>query len=77
MEQELKKIYDSEINVRIESVWDGGWYVYIGDSLNGYKKPDFDVCELHQIIPTLQDLIKEHYPNSEYAKTLKANKEEE
>jgi hypothetical protein len=33
---ELQKIYDSEINVRINWFWDGGIEVHLGDEMNGY-----------------------------------------
>lgn len=75
MEHELKKIYDSEINIEISCFWDSGWQVRIGDSINGYKYPDWDCCELDEVIPALQELIKKHYPESEYAKSLPSQNE--
>jgi hypothetical protein len=33
---ELQKIYDSEINVRISWLWDGGIDLWLGDEVNGY-----------------------------------------
>lgn len=33
---ELQKIYDSEINVRISWIWDGGIQVRLGDEMNGF-----------------------------------------
>ena len=33
LEKVLKLIYDREINVRIQSHWDAGWYVYFQDPL--------------------------------------------
>ncbi len=73
MEEELKKMYDSEINIRIQSFWDADWSVFImvGDKWVGSE--EFDVCNLDEIIPTLQDLIKKHLPNSKYAKELLTN----
>lgn len=71
MQKELQKMYDSEINVRISSFWDGGWYVMVGDDMNGFHRPKWDCCELHEVIPALQELIKEHYPNSKYAWSLR------
>lgn len=70
MEEELQKMYDSEINVQINSFWDGGWRVAIGDHVNGFIRPDWDSCELHEVIPALQDLIRKYYPDSAYAKSL-------
>ena len=36
LEHELELIYDSEINVRISWLWDGGIDVRLGDEMNGY-----------------------------------------
>ena len=36
---ELQKIYDSEINVRISWLWDGGIDVMLGDEVNGTRRP--------------------------------------
>ncbi len=72
LESELQLIYDSEINVRIESFWDGGYRVAVGDELNGlhwHKDAKGDVAA---ILPALQSLIKAHYPDSTYAKSLMA-----
>ena len=33
---ELQKTYDSEINVEISWLWDGGIDIRIGDRLNGF-----------------------------------------
>lgn len=70
MEKELQKMYDSEINVQISCFWDGGWSVKIGDPVNGFHRPKWDSCELNEVIPALQELIREHYPKSTYAKSL-------
>jgi hypothetical protein len=32
----LQALYDSEINCRIESFWDGGWTGWLGDEMNGF-----------------------------------------
>lgn len=71
LQKELKKLYDSEINVRIESFWDASWRVALGDSVNGYQWPEWDFCELDEIVDALRELAKEHYPNSTYTKNLK------
>lgn len=70
MEEELQKIYDSEINVRIQSFGDADWkpYIMVGERWVG---GNYDMCDLSEIIPCLQALIKEHLPDSEYAKSLK------
>jgi len=33
----LNNLYESEINVSVESFWDGGFLVRVGDHMNGYK----------------------------------------
>jgi len=73
MEEELKKIYDSEINVQIQSFWDADWYVAIMVGDKWVKPEKYDCCNLEDVIPALQELIKKHLPNSEYAKNLKEN----
>jgi hypothetical protein len=66
---ELQKIYDSEINIRISWLWDGGIEVWIGDDLNGYVARD-TVASVAEIIPWLQEAIAHFYPDSTYAKSL-------
>jgi len=36
LEQELQKIYDSEINISIGWFWDGGITLRLGDEMNGF-----------------------------------------
>lgn len=70
MEQELQKIYDSEINVQITSLWDAEWRVAVMVG-NEWKSPSkYDICSLSEVITCLQDAIKEYLPESEYAKSL-------
>ena len=33
----LQALYESEINCRIESFWDGGWVGLLGDEANGCR----------------------------------------
>jgi hypothetical protein len=49
---ELQKIYDSEINIRISWLWDGGIDVWIGDDMNGYLAQD-TVASAAEIVPRL------------------------
>lgn len=69
LEQELKKIYDSEINVHLDSFWDGGWHIQVGDNMNGFHDAGYGYS-IEEVIPTLKELIKQHYPQSDYAKSL-------
>ena len=47
---ELQRIYDSEINVRIGWLWDGGIEVRLGDDMNGYLAEETvtvgEICSL-------------------------------
>ena len=66
---ELQRIYDSEINIRISWLWDGGIDVWIGDDLSGYRAQD-TVASVADIVEWLQDAIAHFYPKSTYAKSL-------
>ena len=54
---ELQKIYDSEINVEISWLWDGGIDVRLGDKMNGYQAEE-NVRSVAEIIPWLQEAIR-------------------
>ena len=58
IEEELQKIYDSEINVSISWLWDGGIDVRLGDHLNGYSA-EVNVPTSADIVPLLQAAIAE------------------
>ena len=66
---ELQRIYDSEINVKISWIWDGGIDVWIGDDINGYVAQE-NVSSFAEVIPWLQEAIAHFYPQSSYAKSL-------
>jgi DNA-directed RNA polymerase subunit RPC12/RpoP len=68
---ELQKIYDSEINVEISWLWDGGIDVRLGDKMNGYEAEE-NVRSVADIIPWLQEAIAHFYPQSGYADSLDA-----
>jgi hypothetical protein len=65
LEEELQKIYDSEINVQISWLWDGGIDVKLGDEMNGYEA-ETNVKTVAEIVPWLQKAIHKHYPTSTY-----------
>jgi hypothetical protein len=61
LEEELQKMYDSEIHVDIGWLWDGGIDVSIGnDEVKGH------VETVAQVLPWLQDAIAKHYQESKY-----------
>ena len=66
---ELQKIYDSEINVEIGWLWDGGITIRLGDKMNGYLAEE-NVTSVADIVPWLQQAIAHFYPGSSYAKSM-------
>lgn len=34
LEKALRKLYDQEINIRIQCCWDAGWFVYFQDPIS-------------------------------------------
>jgi hypothetical protein len=68
---ELQKIYDSEINLRIGWLWDGGIEVRLGDEMNGFMAQE-TVSSTADIVRWLQEAIAHFYPNSSYAAPLSA-----
>ena len=72
---ELQKIYDSEINVEIGWLWDGGMDVRLGDRMNGFLAEE-NVGSVAEIPPWLQEAIAHFYPDSEYARSLEAEARE-
>jgi len=63
----LQKIYNSEINVRISWLSDGGIHVPFGDEMNGYLAGEIVGCA-GDIVPWLQDSI---YPYSAHAQAIR------
>lgn len=62
----LQALYDSEINASVETFWDGGFHVRLGDDWNGW--------EVEEILPTMLDAeawldrkARELHPESKYA----------
>jgi hypothetical protein len=68
---ELQKIYDSEINLRIGWLWDGGIEVRLGDEMNGFLAEE-NLSSMADIVPWPQEAIAHFYPNSSYAASLPA-----
>jgi hypothetical protein len=58
-EDELQKIYDSEINVEISWFWDSGVTIKLGDPLNGYLAQT-TVWAIADVVPWLQRAIARH-----------------
>jgi hypothetical protein len=66
---ELQKLYDSEINVEIGWMWDGGIDIRLGDRTNGFLTEE-TVKAVTGIIPWLQKAIAHFYPRSTYAASV-------
>lgn len=66
---ELQEIYDSEINVRIGWMWDGGIEVRLGDEMNDFLAEDL-VPRVADVVVWLQEAIAHFFPASTYAKSL-------
>jgi len=59
----LRKFYADERNVTIESDWDAGFTVSIGNQRNGFSAAEhFGVNELERIAPWLEKKAAELYP---------------
>jgi hypothetical protein len=61
LEEELQKMYDSEIHVDIGWLWDGGIDVSVG---NGEFTGN--VQTVAEVLSWLQEAIAKHYPESKY-----------
>jgi hypothetical protein len=69
LSNELQRIYDSEINVSVSWLWDGGIDVRLGDQMNGYVAEE-NVRTVAGIVEWLQEAIAYFYPESAYAMSL-------
>src|SRR5271156_5280053 len=65
LEQELQKIYDSEINLSISWMWDAGFDLKLGDEFGGFVE-EGQVRGVADILPWFQEAIAKHYPTSQY-----------
>src|SRR4051794_9134125 len=66
----IGRIYDSEINLGMQSDWQGGFRVWLGDDwLGQIVEGWFDPEEFDKIGPWLDYETRRFYPNSDYAAT--------
>lgn len=62
----LQDIYDSEINLRISTFWDGGYDLVLGDDANGIV--DVGVVDRWgDVEPWFRVKVIEHFPGSVFA----------
>jgi hypothetical protein len=59
---ELQKIYDSEINIEIGWLWDGGIEVRLGDKMSGYLAEE-NLGSTAEVLPWLQEAIGISFPH--------------
>lgn len=67
----LQELYDSEINCRIETFWDAGFAVKLGDEMNGFIW-DGEFRSLAAALEALTEAACDAYPDSAFAKNRKA-----
>jgi hypothetical protein len=67
LETILQDLYDSEINIEISWIWDGGFNIKLGDEMNGFKDDD-NVQRGEYIVDTIIKLAWKYYPNSKFVK---------
>ena len=68
----LKALYESEINILIDWMWDSGIQVKIGDRLNGFKEVRlFEIEKFDEIEEWIETKVKNHFPDSTFAKTYR------
>jgi hypothetical protein len=70
--KELQAIYDSEVNLEIGWLWDGGIEVRLGDRMGGFLAEEA-LSSTAEIVPWLQEAIAHFYPESTYAKAFDAD----
>lgn len=65
----LKALYESEINILIDWMWDSGIQVKIGDRMNGFKEVEiFEFEKFDDIEKWIEEKVKHHFPNSKFSK---------
>ena len=67
LEEVLQDLYDSEINVVISWLWDGGIDIGLGDELNGYVA-DGQVRTVAEAAAWFREQACKHYPDSGFAR---------
>lgn len=68
--QVINSLYDSEINCGLQTFWDGGITVWLGDYMNGRSdETSFGRGQMGEAADWLHDAALRRYPQSDYAKT--------
>lgn len=66
----FQDLYDSEINFKISTFWDGGFDLWLGDDLNGYQAEGC-VRTWDEVEKWFIDAAIKHYPDSVFARDYK------
>lgn len=65
----IRRLYESEINCGLQSFWDGGIDVWIGDYANGrHVEGNFSARQMGEIAAWLDIEARRLYPQSDYAR---------
>lgn len=57
----LQQLYDDEINFKIETFFDNGFNVALGDQMNGYQAKT-TVKTFAEAVAWLEEQVKIHFP---------------
>jgi len=66
----LKDLYDSEINVILESFWDAGWTVKFSIFANGVDD-ESNGLEVNEIAGEIILMTLKHFPDSKFSEKYK------
>jgi len=61
----LQRMYDSEINFRISTFWDSGFYWQLGDESNGFKA-EGNTFTFGEAVESLELAAHQHYQESSF-----------
>jgi hypothetical protein len=67
----LQDMYDSEINFSIVTFWDGGFYIKLGDDMNGFDAKG-NAKDFASAVEWLRVQAIEKYPDSIFANAYRA-----
>jgi hypothetical protein len=74
LDEVLDRLYESEINVSISWIWDGGFELKLGDKLNGFDAESRTTIKTSaEAAAWLDQTARRLYPQSEYATRKRAD----
>lgn len=62
----LQRLYDSEINFKMSTFWDGGFDWWLGDDMNGYKA-EGTARSYQDAVDEIVLAARRHFPTSTFA----------